>query len=385
MCSRAISSALEAGTAILKVISANDAGATGAHQYGPLLPHQKDAWRVFTPHPPVRGDDNPKHEVTVRWHDGRVTDSVVTWYGHKKAEYRLTRFGKGFPHFRPDAVGNLLVLVPRTLDQFEGFVLETDEDIDDLLAALGVDLARGWALYDGSQLTLLDDPIQRRFDEFLATLSSFPKGAVFAATATGALLDGSSTYLSLSLDDQLVQAVDTESDLFYQAEWRLLKDVVKGPFSDMESFIEVANSTLQRRKSRRGQSLENHVDILLNRTSIPHEMRPSDIYGVPDVVIPSSAAYADSSYPRDKVVILACKSTCKDRWRQVLEEGPLVPTKHLMTLQPGISRSQLKAMQSADVRLIVPESLHAHYAPKDRSELMSVESFVEKVRVTLGE
>lgn len=383
VCFAAISAALETGAAILKVISANDAGATGAHQSGPLLP--KEGWRLFTPNAPRQSEDNPKHPVKISWDDGRQTDSVVTWYGRRKSEYRLTGFGRGFPHFKPDCVGNLLVLVPRTLEDFDAFILRSDEDIDELLAALGVDVARGWAVYDGAQRTLLEpDTVQRRFDQFVATLSDFPKGMVFAEFAVNALAECLPSYLSGSLDNQLYDAVSAESNLFYQAEWHLLKDKVAGPFSDIETFIKVANSTLNRRKTRRGQSLENHVNILLERESIPHEMRPSTIHGEPDVVIPSAAAYHDPAYPRERVLILACKSTCKDRWRQVIEEAPLVPVKHLMTLQHGISQKQLTKMQAKQVRLIVPTPLQGKYAPADRASLMTVEDFVGDVRKALS-
>ena len=38
--------------------------------------------------------------------------------------------------------------------------------------------------------------------------------------------------------------------------------------------------------------------------------------------------------------MLAVKTTAKDRWRQVLVEAERVETKHLLTLQEGISEIQ---------------------------------------------
>ena len=44
-----------------------------------------------------------KHPVRVEWQDGRITKSVVTWYGKlTRSEYRLTRFGRDFPFLTPD-------------------------------------------------------------------------------------------------------------------------------------------------------------------------------------------------------------------------------------------------------------------------------------------
>src|SRR5688572_7716371 len=91
----AIQRALEAGMALLKFISRNDLGLTGSHQSGFYLPKQE--WSLFSPRPDVKGE-NFEVPVRVRWPDGRETDSRVKWYGRlSRSEFRLTRFGKGFP------------------------------------------------------------------------------------------------------------------------------------------------------------------------------------------------------------------------------------------------------------------------------------------------
>ena len=45
--------------------------------------------------------------------------------------------------------------------------------------------------------------------------------------------------------------------------------------------------------------------------------------------------------------MLAVKSTCKDRWRQILAEADRLPVKHLLTLEPGISVAQTDEMTPA--------------------------------------
>jgi len=43
-----------------------------------------------------------------------------------------------------------------------------------------------------------------------------------------------------------------------------------------------------------------------------------DVDGRPDVIIPGRDEYLNKSYPIDKLCVIGVKTTCKDRWRQVL-------------------------------------------------------------------
>ena len=78
-------------------------------------------------------------------------------------------------------------------------------------------------------------------------------------------------------------------------------------------------------------------------------------------------------------MVLAVKTTCKDRWRQILNEAKRIKEKHLLTVQQGISEKQLQEMKESNVTLIVPESLHKMYPSCVRSSLLTVEDFVRKV------
>jgi len=51
---------------------------------------------------------------------------------------------------------------------------------------------------------------------------------------------------------------------------------------------------------------------------------------------------------------LTLVTTCKDRWRQVINEADRIPEKHLFTLQPTISKNQLREMTDEKVHLVVP-------------------------------
>jgi hypothetical protein len=78
--------------------------------------------------------------------------------------------------------------------------------------------------------------------------------------------------------------------------------------------------------------------------------------------------------------MLAVKTTCKDRWRQILNEASRIPRKHLLTLQEGVSEGQYAEMEEAQVVLVVPAPLHDKYPRSVRSRLLTLQDFVDHVR-----
>jgi hypothetical protein len=382
-CERAIAEASRVGNALLKFISPNDVGITGSHQSGYYLPISP--WQMFTPHPPTKGVNND-HLVTITWQDGRITDSCVKWYGKEKHEYRLTRFGRDFPFRTADNVGDLLILVPESLQRFFAFVLDHDSDIEDIEAALGVSLTEEWAVYRHGepQVETEEDCVEKRFRHFVKDLYDFPSGEAFSEETRDTLLACIRDSKTLVPDDVLMRCIDSEYALFRLAERQLCQKEIVRVFKDVDDFLKTASSIMNRRKVRAGMSLENHVEYILKTAGIPHKMQP-DIDGEPDVVIPSVEAYRDKTYPVDKVLIIGVKRTCKDRWRQVLNEAIRIPEKHILTIQKGISMKQLKAMNTANVKLIVPQRLRKEYYPKDSPVTMfNVRAFIEHVKERLA-
>ena len=78
--------------------------------------------------------------------------------------------------------------------------------------------------------------------------------------------------------------------------------------------------------------------------------------------------------------MLAVKTTCRDRWRQILNEAGRIRTKHLLTVQQGVSETQFREMKESGVQLVVPSRLHYQHPPALRPELMSLEAFIADVR-----
>jgi hypothetical protein len=79
--------------------------------------------------------------------------------------------------------------------------------------------------------------------------------------------------------------------------------------------------------------------------------------------------------------MLAVKTTCKDRWRQILNEADRIKQKHLLTLQEGISEAQFKEMTQAGVQLVIPVPLMKSYSKKIQPHLQTLESFIGDIRL----
>jgi len=379
---KVITEALSYKNAIFKFISPNDVNATGAHQTGFYMP--KGVWEMYTPNPPQKGV-NSDHPVRIEWQNGLVTESVIYWYGKAKSEYRLTRFGRDFPYLAADNVGDLLVLIPKNTSEFLGYVLDLEEDIEEVLSTLGVQPFDRWAVYRNgtAEVEDQDECLSRSMFDFASKFTAFPSGEIFSSAAREILEHCIKEFLKLKSDEKLVNYYKTEYRLFQILERQICQEEIVRLFKDVDDFLQTAGSIMNRRKSRAGRSLENHIDYLLDQAKVPHDVRPT-LDGRPDIVIPSKDAYLNSSYPIEKLFVVGVKTTCKDRWRQVLNEGKRVKEKYILTLQPGISKNQLNEMHKASVSLVVPKSIQNDY-PKDSAiKILGVEDFISEVNEKLA-
>ena len=87
-------------------------------------------------------------------------------------------------------------------------------------------------------------------------------------------------------------------------------------------------------------------------------------------------------FPSNRLISLAAKTTCKDRWRQVINEADRLrdKPKYLCTLQQGISPAQMDEMQAENVILVVPKPYIAAY-PRDRQDrIWTLAQFINYVR-----
>ncbi len=99
----------------------------------------------------------------------------------------------------------------------------------------------------------------------------------------------------------------------------------------------------------------------------------------PDFLFPGEKEYHDPGFSTAMLTMLGAKTSCKDRWRQVLAEAHRIEEKHLVTLQPGISETQTSEMQAERLQLVVPRPIFSLYAPTQQDWLMDVGGFLELV------
>lgn len=377
----AINDALKVGRALCKFISRNDVGATGGHQCGFYLP--KSAWQMFAQNGPVKGT-NHKSLVRISWPEKIVTESVVTWYGQgTRSEYRLTRFGKNFPWLHESFVGSLLVLIPFSLSQFSAYVLETEEEIETLQASLGIEIYDEWGVFNRgiARAETEDECLDRVFSGVVKPLEDFPAGNWMASRARDAVEECVGDQTKVSADDRLLKWIAAEYQLFRTLERKISLPSVRRKFESIDEFVDVAATVMNRRKSRAGHSLEYHVEALLSAAKLPFD-RQVRIDGKvrPDILIPGKMAYENPSYPSSRLIVVGLKTTCKDRWRQILNEGKRVKEKHLLTLQAAISSDQLKEMKEANITLVVPKPYHKGYDARTGVRMLTIDGFISKVR-----
>lgn len=162
--------------------------------------------------------------------------------------------------------------------------------------------------------------------------------------------------------------------------------LIQQGFSDIEDFLARAQAILQRRKSRSGRSLElDTKEVFLEEgliEGIDFSHQPESEPGKkPDFLFPSATDYKNSRFSKERLRMLAVKTTCKDRWRQILNEAERISQKHLLTLQEGVSENQFGEMAQSNVQLVVPASLVSAYPKSVQPHLQTIESFIGDLRL----
>lgn len=210
----------------------------------------------------------------------------------------------------------------------------------------------------------------------------FPKTIEFSAYARSTLGDLSGRD---DPDAVLVAWMEREEILFRTLEKHLLgeklRSLTKAGIEDTEPFIKLVQSALQRRKSRAGSALENHLEQIFTDHGVTYTRTGVTENNLkPDFIFPGIVHYHDPAFEQGLLTMLASKSTCKDRWRQILNEAVRIPNKHLLTLEPSISENQTSEMKSERVQLVLPRGLHATYTSAQQAWLMNVAAFTDLVR-----
>ncbi|MEO6918656.1 MAG: type II restriction endonuclease [Collimonas sp.] len=193
-------------------------------------------------------------------------------------------------------------------------------------------------------------------------------------------------------DIVLMTWMEREEILFRTLERYLIADRLSKGFAgnvsagvDVDGFLSFSLSVQNRRKSRVGLALENHLELIFAENGLRYKRTAvTENKAKPDFLFPGVAEYHDPLYDALKLTMLGVKSTCKDRWRQVLAEADRIEDKHLLTLEAAISTQQTNEMAAKSLQLVLPRGLHQTYTTAQQTWLMDISSFTNFVRERQG-
>lgn len=373
----------------LKRLSANDTGATGGHQVGIYVP-KPVAFDLF---PSLRmGGINPDalFETTV-FPSPETRNTRIVWYNEgTRDECRITRWAKqrpGSSRLTKDLTGGLIVLCFESngfdgrIEHCRAWFCQSAQEEDAFQERLET-IEPGRYLYAGSHLhphaeIPASDPCALEITQLPpAWQTDFPEAAELVDKTVDLLPCGQAT-----VDQRLLKRRDCEFNLFRLIENNLLLPEIRKGFLQIDDFLDLANSVTNRRKARSGLSLELHLIKIFEEENLQNSHNcKTEGNKKPDFIFPSRSAYLDPCWDSGGLRMLGVKTTCKDRWRQVLNEADRIDQKHLLTLQEGVSENQFEEMRGAGIILVVPKPLHSKYPGPIRNQLMTLEGFISEIR-----
>lgn len=218
-------------------------------------------------------------------------------------------------------------------------------------------------------------------DELLDRLVSkfglaFPPTKEFSAFARDSL--GPHISAQDNPDTALEEWMKHEERLFRTLERAIVKVQLTEGFTDVDPFISFSLSVQNRRKSRVGHALENHLEAVFKAVGIRYQKgAKTEGNSKPDFLFPNATHYHDHSISPSHLLMLAAKSSCKDRWRQILTEAARIPNKHLFTLETAISENQTTEMTAHKVSLVVPPSVAKTFTTQQQQYLLSLSDFTK--------
>ena len=374
---------------IVKRLSGNDTGLTGGHQSGLYLPraffqavlpeicitdkYNPDVW-IEECYFPAQGDSVKKLRVIY------YNSKYFPEKGLKKKydEFRLTRWGgSSSPVQDIENTGSVClfaVVKEKGVIQSVAWVASSVEEEVLIENWLGNEVEPS-RFYMRDYVPQLEKELQFPREWF----KHFPSGKEIFKFVTQVLpREG----WGKSIDKLLLKRREIEFRIFGKIESTDVLPNIGNGFTTVEEFIKYAHSVSNRRKSRTGTSLELNLEsIFLDEKLIFETQAITENRKKPDFLFPSKKTYHDPVFPNSKLNMMAAKTCCKDRWRQVLNEANRINPKHLFTLQQGVSRNQLQEMKDNNVKLVVPEPHLKSFPEEWRTSLLTLESFVHHIRL----
>jgi len=228
-----------------------------------------------------------------------------------------------------------------------------------------------------------EDPKANTLDTIIDRFGmTFPKTKVFSTLARSTLPEVNAVE---NPDLALMAWLNHEEAMFRRLEKRIVSSRIQKGFiengeANVDSFIKFSLSVQNRRKSRMGHSLENHLSAMFDAHEIRYSSQVKTEKGKkPDYIFPGRVEYFDDDFLVENLTMLAAKSSCKDRWSQVLPEAERLSQKHLLTLEPAISESTTSTMSESSLQLVVPTGIQSSYTSAQQEWIWSLVDFIDLV------
>lgn len=332
--------------------------------------------------------------------DPEVVESFATWSDVRRGnqarspEYHMYYSAEAGPLVQKCKPGDLLIVAKRHNSSLAVILAESGSTYEKQLRwlfGLNEDLNRlaVHEMENGSDRELkfaarfiLDElgiEVETFDDKWLEQIldrfgDKFPGTSVFSGFARETLPEVNSCD---NPDQALLSWIEQEEMLFRTLERYIVSRRLENGFEDVDDFISYSLSVQNRRKSRVGHALEHHIE----RVFIEHDIHytrgaETENKSKPDFIFPEISYYHNTDVPVSCLTMLGVKSTCKDRWRQVLSEARRIERKHLFTLEPGISENQTDEMKANSLTLVLPEELHQSFSESQQDEILTLENFL---------
>jgi len=337
--------------------------------------------------------------------EDKVISSIgsMTWYDSRenhptRSEYRL--YYSSNEVIKSSLVGDL-VIVGKLTDNKLAVIIAPQGSTSEkqLLWLFGIaEIGTGFTVKDFSRekidigfagryiLSSLGFETEETAPDFLDQLiglfgKTFPSTKIFSDFARSTVKDVSAIE---EPDKTLMIWLEREELLFKTLESAIVKDKLEVGFGDdgkdVDEFIRFSLSVQNRRKARAGFAFENNLALIFKINGLKYNHGAvTERNNKPDFIFPGSAEYHTPNFDTGLLTMLGVKTTAKDRWRQVLSEAAKIENKHLITLEPAISRNQTDDMIANNLQLVIPRPLFPTYSVEQQRQLLTVREFIEMI------
>ena len=396
-----------------------------SNQAGPYMPADARTSGFF---PPLAPDPKLPHnrscDVRVIWPTtGKIYESRFIWYSNKgPTEHHLTTNPRS--EFAALAPASFLLIFRTSESEDLYWALTVDAENDDLcdyireVFGIPVDAEFHFRIYEAASLdptprrtvlqSFIEEVIARLYagpDEFAAYLKTLRRRSAAEISAAALrqwkvdtgnvdmnpyrLSNPGDVLLELTrkrefaiykMDEAMTYGAEVVDAIAGNGKTPSVSSVVCACIERFDELYSIFLRASQARSSRVGGTFESHMATVLTDGRIPHQGQPVFGGSRPDFVLPNSSVYHDAARRPTLALVLALKTTLRERWRQVVSESAGCPV-FLATLDEGVPAATLDKLAERGIVMVVPErfktSEYSDYV--GRADVMTFRTFFDRV------